>query len=99
VIGLLQSIVDFMVCWIQTGATLAANGIVFALGILLAGLVAASPVDMPAPPTMPTAMTDVLGWVAWVFPVGTAVSILAFFVTAWIAWQIIALVLRWVRAL
>jgi hypothetical protein len=34
-----------------------------------------------------------------VFPVDTAVTILTFLVTAWIAWQLIAIALRWAKAL
>lgn len=97
-IALLQTIVSLFVCWVQTGVTLVVNAIVAALAALLTALVAADPVNMPALPTLPAPFTTALGWVAWVFPVGTAVDILAFLLTAWLAWQVIAILLRWVKA-
>jgi hypothetical protein len=54
---------------------------------------------MPTMPGVPSGVTTAAGWVAWVFPVGTAVNILAFMITAWIVWQIIALALRWAKAI
>ena len=87
-IALLTTIVELFVCWVETGVTLVINA-----------LVAADPIDMPDPPELPAAFDTALGWVAWVFPVATAVEILAFLITAWIAWQVIAIAMRWAKAL
>jgi hypothetical protein len=99
VIGLLTTIVALFVCWVQTGVTLVINALVSALGTLLALLIAADPIDMPDPPALPAPFTTALGWVAWVFPVSTAVSILTFLIGAWLAWQVIAIGLRWAKAI
>lgn|SRR5881392_93165 len=97
-IALLQQIVSFFVCWVETALVTILNALIAALGALLALLISLDPIDMPAPPTLPAPMTTALGWVAWVFPVGTAVSILVFFVTAWIMWQVVLIGLRWAKA-
>ena len=98
-IGLLQSIVDLLVCWIETAAVTVLNLLVLAVGSLIALLIAADPVNMPDPPTLPAAMVTAEGWVAWVFPVHQAVLVFAFVLSAWIAWQVIAIAMRWGKAL
>ena len=97
-IDVLVRLVDSFVCFIRTGLTEFANGFISRLAALAAFLIAQLP-DMPNVPAMPSEFTTALGWVAWVFPVGTVVTIFAFIVGAWIAWQVVALIFRWAKLL
>jgi hypothetical protein len=92
-------VLSHMDCYVLYGIKAAINGFVAALGAVVALAIAAIPVDMPDPPAMPDAMTTALSWVAWVFPIGTLLAIIAFFLSVWLMWQAIAVVLRWVKAL
>jgi hypothetical protein len=98
VIGLLQQIVDLMVCWIQTGATLVLNALIAALGAALAAVLLLLP-NMPDMPEVPETVLEAAGWVAWVFPVDTVVNIFEFMLAAWLIWQVVALALRWAKAI
>jgi hypothetical protein len=55
-------------------------------------------ISMPAPPTVPSTFTDVLSWVAWVFPIGTVADIAVFYAAAWLMWFVVSIGLRWARA-
>lgn len=88
--GLLSAIGDL--------AVRALNAIIAALGAGLTAAVAALP-DMPAIPTMPSEFTTAASWVAWAFPVGTVVAALTFTLTVWLAWQLVAIALRWAKAI
>lgn len=73
------------------------NAFIVALAALIGTALSAMP-GMPDLPAVPDQVTEVAGWVAWVFPVGTLIDILAFSVTAWVAWQAVVLLLRWAKA-
>lgn len=73
------------------------NGIIAALGSLLSALISLLP-ELPGLPTPPAALLMAEGWVAWVFPVGTLLDILAFVLVMWLLWQGVALALRWAKA-
>ena len=98
-IGLLQTIVDLFVCWVETAVVTVLNLVFVALGALVAAVVAAIPVDMPDLPTPPSEITTTAHWVAWFFPVHQLVLVLAFVITAWLAWQLVAIALRWAKAI
>ena len=98
-IDLLSRLLEGFVCFVQTGATLVVNAVIAALGAFVGLLVAAMPVAMPDLPALPSQFATAAGWVAWFFPVATVVQILAFFLTAWLAWQAVAIGLRWAKAL
>ncbi len=74
------------------------NGVVYALGTVIAGLLFLLP-EMPTLPVMPDPFTTAAGWVAWVFPVDTLLLVLAFVLSMWLLWQGIALALRWAKAI
>ncbi len=77
---------------------MAFNAIIEALATLLEGLIFVLP-PFPALPSMPAVMVTVLGWINWVFPVGTVVLIFAWAAGVWLLWQGIAIALRWARVL
>ena len=96
--GWLESLVTNLVCFIKTAAVLAFNYIIAAIGALIAALAALMP-NMPTMPTRPAAFDTALGWINWILPVGTVVTIAAFLLTAWLLWQAVAIALRWAKAL
>ena len=53
----------------------------------------------PALPDPPQALVTAEGWVAWVFPVGTVLQILGFTLAVFLLWQLVAIGLRWAKAL
>jgi hypothetical protein len=55
--------------------------------------------DMPALPDLPTPMVTAEAWVAWFFPVETVWNILVFCLSMWVLWNVVAIALRWARAL
>jgi energy-converting hydrogenase Eha subunit A len=102
-IGLLQTIVDLFVCWVETGVMTVLNLVIAALGAAIAALALLMP-TMPDFPTTPswlssTGPTPVLGWIAWFFPVHQLVLMLAFFLSAWLLWFALSIVLRWAKAI
>jgi hypothetical protein len=99
VISLLSTIVHMFVCWVETAVVTVINLVVLALGALASALVSADPIDFPTFPGLGSTFGTAAGWVAWFFPVHTAVLIVAFMFTAWLAWQVIALALRWAKAI
>lgn len=75
----------------------AVNGLIAALGGLLQALFDALPA-LPALPDPPDALLTAESWVAWAFPVGTLLDVLAFVLAMWLLWQAVAIVLRWAKA-
>lgn len=99
-ISLLQQIACVLLsipCFIIYALVGALNLVIAALALFASGLFAVMP-GMPAIPSMPGPMTTALSWVAWAFPVGTVVDIFAFVLVAWLAWQGVAIGLRWAKA-
>jgi hypothetical protein len=78
--------------------TSAINALVAALAFVIAGLFALLP-NMPDLPELPEPFVTAESWVAWFFPVSTLLNILAFWLAMWLLWQVIALALRWAKAL
>jgi hypothetical protein len=105
VIDLLRGIFDGITCLLANFAVMIVwalvetlNYVVLGLAAIIAPLVALMP-EMPDPPSLPSEFSSAAGWVAWVFPVSTAVDILTFFVGVWLAWQLLAIAMRWAKAL
>ncbi len=72
------------------------NLLVAAIGALAAALVSLLP-DFPAPPAHPS--STILGYVNWFFPLGGLLALFAGFVLIWGAWMLLAIPLRWVKAI
>lgn len=84
--------------WLLYGIITAINAIVAGLAAFVQGLLDGISVGMPTAPTLPSTFSDILSWVAWVFPVHTVVQIAIFYAAAWIMWWLLSIALRWVRA-
>jgi hypothetical protein len=104
-VSLVEGILAAILCAIQNIAYsilavlyMALNGIVKFLALLIGTLILLLP-DMPALPSLPSSFNDAAGWAAWVFPVSAALAFIAFTVAAWLTWQIVAIGLRWAKAL
>lgn len=80
-----------LVLW---GLVTFANLVIAAIGTLIATVLGLLP-SMPAVPAPP----DVVGYINWLFPIGDVVLVFASFVTLWIAFLAIRIVMRWVKAL
>lgn len=87
-----------IVCWFKSGLVEAFNAVVAAIAAVIGALASVLP-NMPDFPTLPDPLPEILGWIAWVFPVHQAVLVLAFLVTAWLVWQAVAMAMRWARML
>lgn len=97
-IGLLTSLVNDMICFVRTGATLVVNDIISGLAFLVSTVIGLMP-DIPAAPSLPDSMQTALAWIAWFFPVGTLVDVMAFMLAAWVIWLGVSTALRWAKAL
>jgi hypothetical protein len=90
-------VVDALLGAIAAFVVKAINALIAALASVIAALFSALP-DMPQLPDPPAALVTAEGWVAWVFPVGTLISILEFVLAMWLIWQIVVIALRWAKA-
>lgn len=88
----------FILDGVEALAIKALNAIITALGAALSAALSVLP-DMPALPDPPSQLIMVEGWVAWVFPVTTMLDVLAFVLVIFLMWQLVAIALRWARAL
>ena len=78
-------------------ALLIVNGLVAGFAAVVAGFVSILP-DMPAIPSLPSPFTTAASWVAWFFPVGVLLDILAAVLAFWLVWQLCVIALRWAKA-
>jgi hypothetical protein len=85
-------------CYVETALVYFVDVILAAIGAFLLGVLSLLP-DMPALPTTPDAVTTAASWVAWFFPVSTAATIFGFLFSAWLLWQVVAVALRWAKAI
>ena len=86
-------------CYVLYALKAGVNAIIVALAAIVSLLFSTIPLDMPDPPELPAAMETAIAWVAWIVPVATVVAILAFFLSAWLMWAGISVVLRWAKAI
>jgi len=97
-------ILSQILCWIQQLGAMVLRAIILGINLIIEAvasfvqaLIDADPISFPDIPDWPAAMTTAYGWVAWVFPVGVVIDILAFVLVAWLAGQLVALGLRWAK--
>jgi len=74
----------------------AINVLIIAVGALVGLLLSALP-DMPSAPTAPA--SPWIGWLNWLIPVAPMVAALSLFVGLWVAFLVIRIPLKWVKAL
>jgi hypothetical protein len=86
--GLAAHLADWMVAVV--------NLLVAAIGALATALVGLLPL-FPAPPDHPS--SEILGYVNWFLPLGGLLAGFAAFVGLWALWLLIAIPLRWVKAI
>jgi hypothetical protein len=99
----LITVLNQILCWIAAAAqgvlwalASAVNLIVSGLGAFIAAVVGLLP-SLPAVPELPGG--DAPGWVAWLLPVTGIAAALAGLVTTYVAFLVIRIALRWVKAL
>ena len=95
--ALLQAIVSDLVCWIETALIFVCNGLISALSLVVAGVVAILP-PMPNLPPMPSYVQTALSWLAYIFPLAYAMQLLGVMVSIWLVWVVAAIPLRWAKA-
>lgn len=83
-----------MVLWALISAI---NLIIEALGSIIGWAISQLP-DMPDDVEWDGVASDVFGYANWVFPVGYIITALALLLTLWIAWAVVAILLRWAKA-
>lgn len=96
-IELLQNIVDFFVCWIQTGVTLVINAVIAALGLLAQGALAVAP-EMPTSPSMPPDVANALAAANYYLPLTFALTLLVLSAGLILAIWVLKIPLRWIKA-
>ena len=100
-IGLLQSILcvlqNILLSILWAGATVV-NGLVAAIGLLVAAIISLLPA-MPAAPDSSALSSTALGWVAWFMPVGGIVGGLAAMLALYIIFRLVKLALNWAKAM
>lgn len=90
--------------WLFTGiATLAVkalNAILAGLVNLANALISTWPISMPNLPDLPSGLVTAVGWVEWTpLPVAAGLAFFMFAIGVWLLWQVLALVLRFVRVI
>lgn len=73
------------------------NAIIVGAAELIAAAIAILP-DMPTTPATPSEVTTAANWIAWVIPTSTIVDFLTFAFAVWLLWQLVVILLRWVKA-
>lgn len=97
-IGLLQTLLDDFICFVETGIVLFSNLVLKGVGAIISGLLAILP-SMPSLSSVPSWAVTGYNAVAYFFPVDYVFSFCATMLTLWIAWIGVAIVLRWARAI
>lgn len=93
---ILSSLIDDLFGGIVSLVISAINGLIAALGEILAGLFSLLP-DMPELPDPPDAIVTAESWVAWIIPVHQIVLALTFVVSMWLLWQVVLIALKWAK--
>ena len=83
---------------IRDGVVAAVNLIIEALGAAMNATIEAWPIEMPELPSAPTELGTAFAWIKWTpLPVDAGFAFLMFVVAVWIAWMVIAPILRWTK--
>lgn len=85
-------------CWIL-------DAIIDAINLVIAGLAAVTQlaldelqIDFPELPGMPANMETAASFISWLLPVGTITAVLAFVIVFQLAWFLVVILLRWIKA-
>lgn len=82
--------------WLLSGIVTLVQTILDALATAASAILSLLPA-MPSLPSLPTPFITAESWVAWFFPVGTVVDVLATVLTLWVIWFVAAIGLKWAR--
>jgi len=94
--GFFTSILDNLVCWIETACIDVLNLLIVAVGALLSALYAILP-DMPSLPALPTQVTNGFAYVEYFFPLDWFFAEFTVFMALAFAWFLVAVPLRWAK--
>jgi TctA family transporter len=98
-VGLLQDIL----CVLQGLAKYFALALVTVVNLLVAGIGAFAGAIVGLLPGMPDAPgppdSGVIGFLAWLYPLGPLLAGVAIFVGLWVVWMGVATALRWVKVI
>lgn len=92
----LWSVISHLGDWFLWALVSAVNLLIAAVGTLIAFVLGLLP-SLPTPPTVPSGSW--LAWLCWFMPVGSLVAGFGLMVTAWIAFLLIRIALKWAKAL
>jgi hypothetical protein len=98
-LGLLQDILcvlQGMAKYVELALVVVLNGLVAGVGAFAAALIGLLPA-MPDPPGPPD--SGVIGFLAWLYPLGPMLAGLGVFVACWLVWMVVATGLRWVKVI
>jgi hypothetical protein len=93
----LAGVVDRLVCYIQTAATLALNALIAAVGAIWAWAVGLLPA-MPSVPSLPELLLDGADVAGWLFDVPWLLTYLAGYFVLIGAVFVVLIPLRWLKA-
>lgn len=83
---------------IATLAVKALNAILAALAAAVSAIISAWPIGMPTLPSIPGELITAWGWVLWTpLPVASGFALFLFLISVELAWQLIAIGLRWAK--
>jgi hypothetical protein len=97
-INLLAQLVHNFICWVETAVIFVVNLILIALGAIVQAVVLILP-PMPDLPGMPGPVQSVIAFASYIFPLSFIFSLLALCGEIWLAWLMLAIPLRWAKAI
>lgn len=97
-VDLLTTIVNQIVCWIETGAVLFLNYLIATIAAVIGYIVTLLP-NMPSAPTLPGWVATAADYVGYYFPVSYFLTLVTTCITLVLAWFVLAIPLRWFKAI
>jgi len=97
-ISYLKSLLDNILCWLETAGVFVVNNVVAGLADLVSRVVGLLPA-MPTLPDVPSAVSTGFSYVAYFFPVEYTFTVLLSVLALWFAWIVLAIPLRWAKAI
>lgn len=94
--SIFTSVLDNIVCWIETALVDVLNAVIVALGATAGALFALLP-NMPTLPALPSTITNAFGYVEYFFPIDWFMGEIATFLLLAFTWWGLAIAFRWVK--
>lgn len=83
--------------WIKEGIIWCLNQFIISVGELITYIVSLLP-NMPSLPTLPTDFDTWIGYGSYWFPVTYTITLGASLLALWVTWMVVAIPLRWAKA-